>query len=337
MEVCSISTCLFIYSILILLPVATGQVGPEVHAPSEGVDGAQALSRSHSTGSDRKVVFSREKKSLFKKKRKEREGDSASPEDRERADRMGLSLSVSTREDKGKSTKSAFSFRKTANKIKFGRKFTTKGNGKHEATSEEVDAPTAVTEEGQSDHQETNSDPAEDPGGTEHPGGLQTQESRVSEGVQTPSSPGDVFSPPEIVETPSQEAPPRPKSQPKPPQQATADQKKNQEAGKAQKPYKGVTPTTSASHLPSAVIAPNEDDFFAICEMNMCVWGQWLCVATRGGGVLAFDFHLIEKRSTPQVSAKYIIICPFFWLPFLSPTYMYNTCKWYPLLLMSSL
>ena len=376
-------------------------MGPEVTASTEGIDGTQSTDLGQSTASinsDRKTVFSREKRSFFKKKSKD---------ERERSDML---LSASTKEDKAK-PKSHSSFRKQATKIIFGRK---KGHSKRHATLEEVDAATAPTEEREEDQLERTLDAAEGRGETEYPSDLQMP---ASEGLQTPSSPGIVFTPtptqtptpartptpqtptsapaltptrtmtptqaPTPAESPTNEPPPRsktpselhPPASPQAPRDvasASATSPRNaDEERSAQEPPTGVTATTQddarksptgagstssaearksptgsgsmssaeARKLPtgagstspgearksptvsttatsseksvpqSEVVTLNEEDFFAIREINLCVWGQWLCVATTGGGVLAFAFHMEKRYRTPQVGVQTDQMC----------------------------
>ena len=45
------------------------------------------------------------------------------------------------------------------------------------------------------------------------------------------------------------------------------------------------------------------DDFFCINEMHICICGQWLCVSNSGGVVMAFNFQLKNtgKKNAPKV------------------------------------
>lgn len=43
------------------------------------------------------------------------------------------------------------------------------------------------------------------------------------------------------------------------------------------------------------------DEAFAIQEINVCVYGLWMCVANMGGSVLAFQFNMSETASTSKV------------------------------------
>lgn len=48
----------------------------------------------------------------------------------------------------------------------------------------------------------------------------------------------------------------------------------------------------------------DEDEFFGINEIEMCLCGLWLCVANKGGCVMAFDFSLDKKTKEPQVCVQ---------------------------------
>ena len=62
------------------------------------------------------------------------------------------------------------------------------------------------------------------------------------------------------------------------------------------------SPQTPVGTKPSLdFLLPSEEEFFAVQEMVACVLGQWLCVATSGGSVLAFSFQLDDSETTPQV------------------------------------
>ncbi len=45
-------------------------------------------------------------------------------------------------------------------------------------------------------------------------------------------------------------------------------------------------------------------EFFPISAVDVCAVGLWMCVANKGGAVMAFDFHLTEREHTPKVSYK---------------------------------
>ena len=69
-----------------------------------------------------------------------------------------------------------------------------------------------------------------------------------------------------------------------------------------QRKNKSTRPSTP---LPEAESLPAENEqFFAIQEINMCVHGLWMCVANVGGSVLTFDFKMGEVTTTPKVSTR---------------------------------
>ena len=69
-----------------------------------------------------------------------------------------------------------------------------------------------------------------------------------------------------------------------------------------QRKNKSMRPTTP---LPEDESLPAEnEEFFAIQEISMCVHGLWMCVANVGGSVLTFDFKMGEVTTTPKVSTR---------------------------------
>ena len=68
------------------------------------------------------------------------------------------------------------------------------------------------------------------------------------------------------------------------------------------KSMRPMTPLPEDESLP----AENEE-FFAIQEINMCVHGLWMCVANVGGSVLTFDFKMGEVTTAPKVSTRLCI------------------------------
>lgn len=46
---------------------------------------------------------------------------------------------------------------------------------------------------------------------------------------------------------------------------------------------------------------PHLDESFAIQEINVCVYGLWMCVANMRGSVLAFQFNMSETATTSKV------------------------------------
>lgn len=47
--------------------------------------------------------------------------------------------------------------------------------------------------------------------------------------------------------------------------------------------------------------SPHLDEAFAIQEINVCVYGLWMCVANMRGSVLAFQFNMSETATTSKV------------------------------------
>ena len=58
---------------------------------------------------------------------------------------------------------------------------------------------------------------------------------------------------------------------------------------------------------------PHLDETFAIQEVNVCVHGLWMCAANMGGSVLAFQFKMSEVATTSKV--RYCGSFPFYQLP----------------------
>ena len=65
-------------------------------------------------------------------------------------------------------------------------------------------------------------------------------------------------------------------------------------------------PTTSTAlpedeNASTVGLSLTSEEFLAVQEINMCVHGASMCVATVGGSVLTFDFKMGEVTTTPKV------------------------------------
>ena len=63
--------------------------------------------------------------------------------------------------------------------------------------------------------------------------------------------------------------------------------------------HAACSPLSFATRVPQ--LLEDEDEFFGINEVHMCLCGLWLCVANRGGCVMAFDFSLSSKTREAKV------------------------------------
>ena len=44
-----------------------------------------------------------------------------------------------------------------------------------------------------------------------------------------------------------------------------------------------------------------EEEIFGVQQIDCCMWGQWMCVSNVGGHVLAFNFQMDERQTSPKV------------------------------------
>lgn len=56
----------------------------------------------------------------------------------------------------------------------------------------------------------------------------------------------------------------------------------------------------------SSAYSEGEDDFFVVNYIHMCLCGLWLCVANRGGSVMAFDFTTTAKERSAGVRLVHV-------------------------------
>lgn len=270
------------------------------------------------------MIYSREKKSIFKKK-KGSDLPIKSPEGSK------LELSVPGKDDKKLSPKlSKKSFRKVARIIKLG-SGVKKSQKKSEAGEEEADAPEHSVESGneetfsptQPHAKETTSEPQDETEGPQRPSDIAFRQASISESAASTLS----TSPSSAATSSSGGASHVQRSSssssddfvhiPMPTKAATSEEftKVCQNRSKTSQAQKSPTlpkvsetteisnPTSSApsfSTRPSYQAIEGDEEFFSINEMHICICGQWLCVSNCGGMVMAFDFHLKSKK-TPKV------------------------------------
>lgn len=71
--------------------------------------------------------------------------------------------------------------------------------------------------------------------------------------------------------------------------------------GEFDMPSSPLSSTDKTPKTPFGFQLVEDDDFFPISNIRMCVFGLWLCVSNKGGAVLAFDFQRNEREKPPQV------------------------------------
>ena len=339
------------------LPSSPTLLSPDSVFNGVGDSTDSVMTRSEgASGVERRQVFSREKKSIFTRRKvssgEHRDGKSSPTPS---AEEDGASLAVSGKEHKEKKIK--MSFRKIARVIKYGQQISDGKESKHHKDETDSPRPTVLPmKETQPDqHPEPTSEPQDSAQGSNR---LLSQDSSSRSPPQERSSLTGRSSPkiPPAQDRSSLTSPPThgrsspispptqgrlspksqptqgrlsPKSQPtqgrsspksSPPQVyfSMPENGDNQPPGNdsdsswevigdlppARKSPRGSrkSPAEKRKVTPSVESTiQNEEDFFPVHKMNMCVCGQWLCVTNLGGNVLAFDFQLDERVSSPQV------------------------------------
>ena len=269
-------------------------------------------------------MFSREKKSIFKKRKND--------------DSNGTKLDVSPsgKDERKFSPKlSSKSFRKVAKIVKLsgGVRKSKKSVAVKEEGQEELDGREQSTEseealspahsQAKADHQDPSTSP-------KRPTDITLRQVSTTETVMTTAS----STPSDILTNNSETARHVQRSSssssddfihvPLPPQASNYSSNPSQTRSKtpqAQKiptlPKLSETKETSSSPPPMFSTDPHSqfmegEEFFSINEMHICICGQWLCVSNTGGIVMAFDFRLKNtEKKIPKVRTIIHCTCEF--------------------------
>ena len=265
------------------------------------------------------MVYSREKKSIFKKKK------NADSSPVKAHDSSKLELSVPGKDEKKFSPKlSKKSFRKVAKMVKLS-SGVKKSHKKSEATKNEEEEEVDVGEQGVESSseealspplslaKEDASDQLDGSDGPQRPSDITLRQTSMTETPlsSTPSSAATSSGSRAHVQRSSSSSSDDFVHVPLPPKGATSDESSK---GRSKTSQTQKTPTlpklsesreilsspppTFSTHSPTQV--EGEGEFFSINEMHLCICGQWLCVSNSGGMVMAFDFRLKSKKS-PKV------------------------------------
>lgn len=271
--------------------------------------------RTGSPDTERRTIFSREKKSIFKKKKN---ADSpVKPHDSNKLD-----VSFSGKDDKKVSPKlTKKSFKKVAKIVKLSGGVKKSHKKSEETKDEEVDDG---EENGESGAEEltspthshtvaTSSDQQDISTSLQRPSDIALQQTSTTESAMTtPSSTASSTNSGSLQRSCSSSSDdfvhvPLPSSASSSDDSSRVSQTRSKVSQKT--PTLPVLSETSetltfpppifSAHQHSQA-AEGEEEFFLINEMHICICGQWLCVSNAGGVVMAFDFHL-KKKKAPKV------------------------------------
>lgn len=289
--------------------------------------GEATTSRVSSPETDRRTIFSREKKSIFRKKKN---SDSpVTPHDGSK-----LEVTVSGKEEKKHSPKlSKKSFKKVAKIVKLSggvRKSHKKSEIKQDEEEEELDRGEQSIESGSEEatspaHSQTvttSSEQQDSSGGPNRPSDITFRQTSIIESVATTASntPSSLVtsssgSVPYVqrssssssddfvhVPLPPQAATPEDSSRPNWTKSKTSQTQKSPSLPKLSETRESPSspPPTFSTRIRSHVV-DGEEEFFSINEMHICICGQWLCVSNTGGVVMAFDFQLKNSKKALKV------------------------------------